>query len=206
MKTIKTIVIVVATAFLMIGCRATIHVSSSISDLAMLQLRINRDVSVRLEVVSNIQDGETIIMNEAGTARTRIVMMNQGTVLRRMVYDYMSAKFSRLYETGELRITVRLNEFTIRDFPTESTGTQVLRALGGTTAGQSRMVSVRQTASIEVVGIDINEFRNFSSTSEEHYTGELSSPVANRTLQRAANEVNNRLLMQMGAFFNEIGI
>ena len=98
--------------------------------------------------------------------------------------------------------------FTVSDYNTESGGMQVLRAAAGGSASarEPRMVSVRITASIEIVGENIDEVKNFVSSSEEAYIGQFTSEVANKAFATTVNNANNRLLMQMGAFFEEIGL
>jgi len=189
---------------LLSGCVTTIPVSSSINDFVMMGIRSNRQETVMLEIVSNIQDGQIAVMNQDETRETGKVVIHQGTVLRRMVNDYMSVKFSRLDNSGETKITVTLREFTVRDWSTESTGMQVLRALAENPR-DPRMVSARITATINIVRSNgTEETRNFISSTEEHYIGQFTSEVGNRAFATAVNNANNRLLMQMNAFFEEI--
>jgi len=205
--TVGILVALVLTIGLFIGCATNIPISSSINDFVMMGLRTNRQDSVTLEIISNIHDGETEVMNRDGTGRTGRVLTDQGTILKRMVNDYMTAKFYRLSESGDIKITIRLNEFTVQDYSVETAGMAVLRTLlVGARTRHPRMVSVRITASIDIAGENIEETRNFISSSEEHYTGQFATAVGNRAFATAVNDANNRLLMQMGAFFDEIGL
>jgi len=200
--------ILVITTIILVGCTTTIPVSSNINDFVMMGLRTNRQDNVSVEIISNIQDGEIIVMNQAGTGQTGKVIIHQGTVLRKMVDDYMVAKFSRISDSGDVQITVTLRDFSVQDYNTESGGMQVLRGLAGgsTAAREPRMVSARITATIDIVGAEINETRNFVASSEENYIGQFTSENGNRAFANVVNGANNRLLMQMGAFFEEIGM
>ena len=207
-KFYKSLVIfcIVGTVNLLAGCVTTIPVSSSISDFVMMGIRTNSQNVVNLEIISNIQDGEIAVMNENETGQTGRVILHQGAVLTRMINDYMAAKFSRMSDLGDTQITITLHDFIVRDWTTDGAGMQALRALSENPRSP-RMVSARVTARIEIVFADgTEEARNFISNTEEHYIGQFTSEIGNRAFATAVNNANNRLLMQMNAFFEEIGL
>lgn len=203
----KPIYSISCTAFILItflasACATNIPVKSSMNDFVLMGLKTNRQVTVSYEVFSNIQDGKITVLREEGAGATGSVIINESAALKRMIDDYMFARFSKISDNSDIKIVITLQSFIVRDWSTESTGMVVLRAVVGSSA-YSRMVSARIVAAIDVTQRGATETKTIIANSEETYIGEFTSPNGNKAFSDCVNSANNKLLMQLNAFFED---
>jgi hypothetical protein len=192
-----------------VGCGAVIPLTSNINDFVMLTLKSNRNDSVSYEIVSYITDGKTIVMNQTGTGRMGTLTIYQGSTLKKMLDEYMYARFSKISDDGVVKIIITLKDFTVQDYNTESKGTQVLKALFApayAAVREPRIVSAKITATLNIIRDNTEETKNFIASSEENYIGQFTSENSNRAIATCINSANNKLLMQMNKFFEELGM
>jgi hypothetical protein len=192
----------------LIGCTTVIPVTSNINDFVMMGLKTNKQDSVVFEVVSNIQDGEITVAGKDGEGTTGKVTVTEGSVLQRMVNEYMTAKFTKMSVDGDVKVKITLKDFNLQDYNTQSTGMQVLSAFAGGAAAvrQPRIITAKITAVLEITRGDQEETKNLIASAEENYVGQFTSEVSNKAVADCINSANNKILMQMNAFFEEIGM
>jgi hypothetical protein len=206
MKNICILLIVLCFGF--IGCTTVIPVTSNINDFVMMGLKTNKQDVVAFEVVSNIQDGEITVAGKDGVGTTGKVTVTEGSVLQRMVNEYMTAKFTKMADSGDVKVKITLKDFSLQDYNTQSTGMQVLGALAGGSASyrQPRIVTAKISAVLEINRGGNEETKNLIASAEENYVGQFTSEVSNKAVADCINSANNKILMQMNAFFEEIGM
>jgi hypothetical protein len=200
--------LLVVLCFGLMGCTTVIPVTSNINDFVMMGLKTNKQDSVVFEVTSNIHDGEITVAGKDGVGTTGKVTVTEGSVLQRMVNEYMTAKFTKMSESGDAKVKITLKDFSLQDYNTQSTGMQVLGALAGGSASyrQPRIVTARITAVLEINRGGQEETKNLIASAEENYVGQFTSEVSNKAVADCINSANNKILMQMNAFFEEIGM
>jgi hypothetical protein len=200
--------LLVVFGFCFIGCTTVIPVTSNINDFVMMGLKTNKQDSVVFEISSNIYDGEITVAGKDGEGTTGKVTVTEGSVLQRMVNEYMTAKFTKMSENGDVKVKIILKDFSLQDYNTQSTGMQVLSAFAGGSAAvrQPRIVTAKIIAVLEINREGQEETKNLISSAEENYVGQFTSEVSNKAVADCINSANNKILMQMNAFFEEIGM
>lgn len=191
-----------------IGCTTVIPVTSNINDFVMMGLKTNKQDVVAFEIVANIQDGEITVAGKDGVGTTGKVTVTEGSVLQRMVNEYMTAKFTKMADSGDVKVKITLKDFSLQDYNTQSTGMQVLGSLAGGSASyrQPRIVTAKISAVLEINRGGNEETKNLITSAEENYVGQFASEVSNKAVADCINSANNKILMQMNAFFEEIGM
>jgi hypothetical protein len=202
----KIFSVLIMAVVLLTGCTATIPLALNINDFVSMATKANRKDTVSLEVISHIRDGETTVFRHDGVSRTGTVRVAAGWTLARMVNEYIHTKFVNVSESGNTRIVVTLQSFVARDYNIERAGYTVLRLAFGDSSMESRMVSIRVIAAVDVIQGGRTETKNLVATSESNYFGSFTSTEGNRAFSNCVNNVNNRILMQLNAFLEELGM
>jgi hypothetical protein len=188
------------------SCATNIPVTSNINDFVMMGIKTNREDAVSLKIISNIHDGAYPVLKQDGTESGTTINIPESSVLSRMVNEYAATKFSKFSDDGTSTITVTLKEFSLQNYTTESTGMQVLRAFAGTNAGAGYIIGSRIFVTVDVERNGESETKNISATTEENYEGGSMSSSVQKYAADCINSTNNKVLMQMNAFFEELGI
>ena len=191
--------------FLLIGCTTTIPVTSNINDFVMMGLKTNRSNSVSLEIISSIIDGEIVVSGKDGEGTTGKVIVNEGSAITKMLNEYMSAKFTKLSDKGDVQIKISLLEFSLQDYNTQGTGLKILGSITGSVR-EPRIVTAKIKAVLDITRNGKVETKNLIASSEENYIGEFTSEVSNRAVAHSINSANNKILMQINSYFEEIGL
>jgi len=196
---------VVAFCGLFVSCATSIPVSSNINDFVMMGIKTNRNEPVSLQLVSNIHDGEYVILNKEGKDSGWKVSFMESSTLQRMIKEYMTSKFSDLSEAGTTTISITLQDFSYSYYTTEGTGMQVLRGLAGDASGMPCIVSARISVSVEVNRNGTVETKNIISTAEQSFvTG--TAQVYQKEAADCVNSANNKVLMLLNSYLEELQI
>jgi len=195
----------------LVACASTIPISSNLNDAVLFGIRTNRQDAVSFAFVSNIQDGEMPVLKYEGSeGDAGSVVINEGAVLKNMVSDYMAVKFSRLSAKGEDRITFTLKEFVIRDWSTldmrrvsvKLTAALELRQSGGETETKT-LIATSERRHIGQVQTQQNNSSDRSAY-ERNYDKQFISPSRNDAISFCVNDANNKLMLQLNSFFDDI--
>ena len=212
------ILVLLCAGFVCLGCTTIVPVSATIGDSVYLRLQANKREAVAIHVVSHIRDGEVAVMNERSTKRTGKIRVNQGTALRFMLSDYMTIRFPNISQNANAHIRIILKDFSVRDWDTTPTSVKaigfavnVLRVMRDKDTidlvDEARMVSVRLTGTMEYTAPDgTTTTRPLVVTTEGAYADSFASGTSVATLSRVINDANNRLLMQLNIYFDELKI
>ena len=195
---------VVAFCGLFVSCATSIPVSSNINDFVMMGIKTNRNEPVSLQLVSNIHDGEYVVLNKDGKDSGAKVSFIESSTLQHMIREYMTSKFSDLSEEGTTAIIITLQDFSYSFYTTEGTGMQVLRGLAGSTSGMPCIVSARISLSVEVNRNGTVETKNIISTAEQSFI--TGTAVYQKEAADCVNSANNKALMLLNSYFEELQI
>jgi hypothetical protein len=197
----KLLIFIIFT-LLLSACATNIPVKSSMNDFVLMGLKTNRQDTISYEITSNINDGTTTVLKEEGSGSTGSVVINEGIALKKMIADYMFARFSKISDNSDINIKIALQDFIVRDWSTESSGMTALRFVAGS-ARDSRTVSARIVAVIDVIQKGKTETKTLIATAEENYIGQFTSENGNKAFSDCVNSANNKLLMQLNSFFED---
>jgi hypothetical protein len=187
----------------LVGCATSIPVTSNINDFVVMGIKTNKNETVSLQIVSNIHDGEYVVLNQKGEDSGGKVSFTESTTLQTMIRNYMSSKFTTLSETGTTIITITLKDFSYSYYTTESGGMQVLRGLAGTTAGMPCIVSAKVSVTVDINRNGKEEMKNIIAAAEQTFvTG--TAQVYQKEAADCVNSANNKVLMMLNSYFEEL--
>jgi hypothetical protein len=221
--------VLIACAVGLLGCATTVPISSNMNDDVLFGIKMNRQDAVLFEFVSNVQDGEMPVFKYEGSdGSSGTILINEGSILENMISDYMAVKFTKISgggdayplpqkaTGGEVQITFTLKDFIVRDWSTT----------------ESRRVSVKVTAALGIQRDGAEEVKTLIATAEKKHIGQAPhqhpyqyngseraammerlyydkrniSPTRSDALSFCVNEANNKLLLQMNSFFEDINM
>ncbi|MCK4980864.1 MAG: hypothetical protein KAS62_10745, partial [Candidatus Delongbacteria bacterium] len=128
---------------------------------------------------------------------------------------YFGNKFSKLSPTGDTTVKATLKEFWVEQYSTDSGGKQTLVALFGGEINTMCVAKVKLLLTVNKNGEELTKL--ISTTSEDTFisgigTGTSTSNVykgkdsIQHTHARNINKANNKVVMMMNAYFEEIGL
>lgn len=218
-----SILALIACAGLLAGCAVTttVPISSTMSDHVLFGIKTNRQDTVSYKFASNIQDGEmTLLRHEGSENSAGTVVMHQSSVLKNMIGDYMAVKFSRVSGGSDAEITFTLKDFTVRDvkaIDAHRASVKITAAMNINRAGAEQETKTFIVASERryiAQSYQPNYMVPHSSPPSESERAALerlyrkrdTSPSRRDALSYCVHDANNKLLLQMNSFFDEINM
>ncbi|MBC8180068.1 hypothetical protein H8E88_02985 [candidate division KSB1 bacterium] len=217
-KSILTSIVAALIAIIFSGCASNLPMTSSLNDFVMMGTKVNSTENVSFQCESNIVDG---LIKPFDKDKVKEVSGHPGfnhtesATLGRMLNEYMGNKFANLSPSGKTVIKATLKDFWIEQYSTDSGGKQVLVALVG---GEINMICVAKVKVLLTVNKDGEELTKIINvTSEDTYvsgigTGTSTSNIyrgkdsIEHTHARNINKANNKVIMMINAYFEEIGL
>jgi len=215
----KSLLFVVSlTILLMVGCAANLPMTSSLNDFVMMGTKVNSAENVSFQYESNITDG---LIKPFSKDKIKEVAGHPGfnhtesSTLERMVNEFMGNKFAKLSPNGTTIVKANLKEFWIEQYSIDSGGKQVFTALFGGETNVMCVAKIKVILSVNRNGEDLTKI--ISITSEDTFvsgigTGTSTSNVyrgkdsVQHTHARNINKANNKVIMMMNSYFEEIGM
>jgi len=215
----KSLLFVVSlTILLMVGCAANLPMTSSLNDFVMMGTKANSAENVSFQYESNITDG---LIKPFSKDKIKEVAGHPGfnhtesSTLERMVNEFMGNKFAKLSPNGTTIVKANLKEFWIEQYSIDSGGKQVFTALFGGETNVMCVAKIKVILSVNRNGEDLTKI--ISITSEDTFvsgigTGTSTSNVyrgkdsVQHTHARNINKANNKVIMMMNSYFEEIGM
>ncbi len=181
-----------------VGCASHIPLTASMNDFVLLGIKANNSDTVRFVYETKVVDGTL--------KQSSLIEHSEGTVFGLMIQDYMQNKFTKMSPEGDVVIKVTQTDFEATMNVVDSTGTQVAKALFGGTQNYMMKAQVKINVLIERDGKQMT--KNISGTSESPFSskGSASKDVIARTHGENINKANNKVLMLLNAYFEEIGL
>jgi len=195
-------ILTISAIILLTGCAANLPISSSINDFVYMGTKTNTKDFVTLSFKSNVLDGKIIPYkkDKAGSVGGVEYTHGESTILNNMINEYMSNKFSKLNAGSDIQIEVTLKDFWIEQYSTDSGGMQVLKALAETPANYMCTAKLKLEVHVKVNGED--KVKLITATSDNSNQGYS----LDRAHAENINKVNNKAIMLMNAYFEEIGL
>jgi len=209
---------VVSIAIFLSGCATNLPMTSTLNDFVMMGTKVNTSENVSFIYESNVVDG---LIKPFDRDKVKEVAGHPGfnhtesSTLGRMLNEFMGNKFSNLSPNGETTIKAVLQDFWIEQYSTDSGGKQVLAVLAG---GEINMICVAKVKVLLIVNRNGEELTKIITvTSEDTYvsgigTGTSTSNIyrgkdsIEHTHARNLNKANNKVIMMINSYFEEIGL
>lgn len=217
MKHVFTLAAVILFPLLSWNCASTISLTSNINDFVMMGIKTNTNAKVDFQYSSKVQDGEVKPYTKdkqeqvSGTSYN----LDEPSSFKNMISEYMSDKFPNINPNGSTKINVTLEDFYIEQYSEESTGKKVLTALFG---GENNYILVAEVKVLVTVNHNGQESSKIiTGISEDRYiqgvgTGTSTSNVyrGNNSIENVhasnINKANNKVLMLLNSYFQELGL
>lgn len=202
----------------MAGCAPiNLPMSSTLNDFLVMGIKPNSNIKVSLSFSSLIQDGATFpydkdkkvpLSGHPGYNHT------EATTLERMVRELIGNKFM-VEPTSDTNISITLKDFYLEQYSTDSTGQQVLVALGGGEINMILAVNVKVLLNVRYNGKEVS--RVFNSRSEDQYVSGVGTGTSTSYIYRGKdsiesvharniNSANNKVLMFINRQLEEMGL
>lgn len=199
------------------GCATNVPLTSNINDFVLMGTKTNTSDSIAFSYESNVTDGNvkpfsqdkaTLVSGHPGYNLT------QSATLQRMVNNYLEYKFMRIEPSAPVQVSLVINDFWIEQYSIDSTGKQVFVALIG---GETTMkTSATLKAVLKITGDNGESIKAFIVSSEGTYVSGVSTGTSTSNIYRGKdsiefshaeniNNVNNKLIMLMNAYLEELG-
>jgi len=217
-STITKSSLIVLVALFFGGCATNLPMTSSLNDFVMMGTKVNSTENVSFQYESNFTDG-LVKPFERDKAKEVVAHPgynhSQSATLGRMLNEFMGNKFAKLSPSGTTNVKATLMDFWIEEYSTDSGGKMVLTALAG---GEINMMCVAKVKVLLSVNKDGEELTKIISiTSEDTYvsgvgTGTSTSNIyrgkdsLEHTHARNINKANNKVIMMINSYFEEIGL
>ena len=217
MKQSISVSAIILFSFFLYSCSSTIPLTSNINDFVMMGIKINTNEKVNFTYSSKVQDGnvKAYTKDKVEEVSGPGFNLSESSTLKKMLSEYMNNKFPNLNSEGSTKINISLEDFYIEQYTEESTGKQVVTALFG---GETNYILVAKVKVLLTINRNGQEYSKIiTGTSEDKYvkgvgTGTSTSNVyrGNESLENVhaknINNANNKVLMLLNAYFQEIGL
>lgn len=217
-KSIFTSIIVVLIAIIFSGCATNLPMTSSLNDFVMMGIKVNSAENVSFQYESNIVDG---LIKPFNKDKVKEISGHPGynhtqsATFGRMMKEFLENKFANFSSNGTTNINATLKDFWIEEYSTDSGGKQILVALAGGEINMMCLAKVKVIISVKRNGEDLTKI--ITVTSEDTYisgvgTGTSTSNIyrgqgsIEHTHARNINKANNKVIMMLNNYFEEIGL
>lgn len=205
-------------ALFLCGCATNLPMTSSLSDFVIMGTKVNSNESVSFQYESNVTDG---LIKPFDKDKTKEISGNPGfnhsesATLGRMLNEFMGNKFAKLSPSGKTIVKATLKDFWIEQYSIDSGGKQVLAALVGGEINIMCLAKVKVLLTVIKDGEELTKI--ISVSSEDTYvsgigTGTSTSNIyrgknsLEHTHARNINKANNKVIMMINSYFEEIGL
>ena len=203
---------------MLMSCATSLPMTSSINDFVMMGTKTNTTNEIKFHFSTKIMDGlvkpfnknqESEITGHAGYNHT------ESSTLNRMLKEYLSNKFSKISESGDTKIEVTLKDFWIEQYSTDSGGSQFAAVMFGGEINNLCVANLKLLLKVEANGKTLT--KNISVTSEDNFVQGIGTGTSTSNVYRGSNsieyvharninKVNNKALMLLNSYFEEIGL
>ena len=200
------------------GCATSLPMKSSINDFVMMSTKTNSKANVKFDYDSQVADG---LIKPFKKDKIKVISGHFGfnhtesATLGRMMKEYMGNKFMNINDAGDTSIKATLKDFWLEQYSTDSTGMQLLVAFGG---GETNIICVTKVKVLLTINHNGEEYTKMISVSSEanHVSG-MGTGTNTSNLYRGKesiqhvhanniNKANNKVVMMMNSYFDEIGL
>ena len=218
MKRIASLFVTIISFSLIIGCASNIPMTSTLNDFVMMGTKVNSSENVSFEYQSEITDGLIKPYNKDKTGEVSGhpgFNHTESTTLGVMLKEYMSNKFTNMNSTGNTKITAVLKDFWLEQYSPESGGKKFAVAMFGGEINYLCIAKIKVFLSVYHNGKKYEKI--ISTTSEDTYVHGVGTGTGTSSIYKGKNSVehvharninkaNNKLVMMINSYLEEIGL
>jgi|APSaa5957512493_1039668.scaffolds.fasta_scaffold98406_1 hypothetical protein len=214
---IKSSLIVIVAIFIG-GCATNLPMTSSLNDFVMMGTKVNSSENISFQYTSNITDG---LLKPFEQDKAKEVSGHPGfnhtqsATLGRMLNEFLENKFSKISPNGSTTITAVLKDFWIEQYSTDSGGKVALAVLVGGEINMMCIAKVKILLTINRNGEELTKI--ISVSSEDTYVSGIGTGTSTSNIYRGKNSLehthakninkaNNKVIMMMNSYFEELGL
>jgi len=200
------------------SCTTNLPMTSSLNDFVMMGTKINSTEEVSFQYESNIADG---LVKPFDRDKAKEVAGHSGfnhtqsSTLGRMLNEYLGNKFSNISPSGATVVNVTLKDFWIEQYSTDSGASQALAIFAGGEINMMCVAKVKVLISVTKDGEELTKI--ISITSEDTFVSGMGTGTSTSNIHRGKdsiqhtharniNKANNKVIMMMNSYFEEIGL
>lgn len=215
-KIIKSSVVVLIALFIG-GCATRLATTSSLNDFVVMGTKTNNVEKVSFQYASDIMDGlikpfERDKIDEVpGHPGFKHL---QSSTLSRMLKEFMGNKFSKLSPNGTTIIKATLKDFWIEQYLADSNSDVLWDALAGREVNLICIAKIKVLLTVNNNGEKLS--KTISVSSEDTYISSKASGASSdvntgknsieNIHARNINKANNKVIIMMNSYFEEIGL
>jgi hypothetical protein len=216
----KTVLLtIVALSMFLSACSITktIPMNNNLNDFVMMGTKSNGKVTINYNYESKVSDG-VISLYDKGKGEVNEynkISHTENLSLKSMIKEYLENKFTKIQENGNVKINVVLEDFNVE-----------MNIVGGDEKAWSvslvggEMTTIL-TAKVKVKLNIVNDGKvyekNIATSADENYVSGVGTGTQTSNLYRGAdsweltiakaiNSANNKVVMMMNSYFEEIGL
>jgi hypothetical protein len=203
MKKAAVLTSFVVVAFGLLGCASTIPMSANLNDFVMFGIETNNAVTIMYDFSSQVTDGETKFYTKdkekIDNGHTAAIITESAT-LKRMLANYMGAKFTTIVPNGSISIKIILQDFWLETY-TENMAQALLFGVNN--------LNTMYTANIKVLVVITKDGQEHTkvlqTSSDDVQSGQsIGQNSWENVVGRVINDTNNKVLMLLNAYFEEL--
>ena len=177
-----------------LGCSVALPMTSTVNDFVLLGIKANNEQRVDFRYSSEVTDGKIHPFTHT-----------QATTFEVMIHEYMQNKFVHLTPDAETVIEITLAGFVIRAEAIDSVGKQVVSGLFG--AKSNYKLTAKVEVHLSVIREEDGVTKTLTGTAESTLTAKSDDNTAFALAHgRNVNNANNKILMLLNAYFEELGL
>lgn len=194
---------------LSVGCTQNLPMSTTLNDFILMGTRTNSSDKIKFEFETFVPDGQMKVYTKNKVKETGGKFTHtESTALKTMLNDYMFNKFSQFDMGDDVIIKVILKDFWIEQYITDSGGTQAIKILdtilSGTAHKSNYLISAKLKIQITVIKDGKENVKMIMATSDGTSYSQNAAPMAIHG--ENVNKVNNKAIMLINSYFEEIGL
>jgi len=201
MKT-RTMLMMFAVLMLIAGCAQNVPMKSSINEFVLMNIKTSSQKGVNFTFSSDLVGTKLPLYGKDMKPFSGMVSYNadETTTLRTMFNEYLQNKFFEIDPSALVSIDIKLDDFYVEYYTTDSVGTQILQGLAEM---PSNYLSSAKLALIIRLNINGNIIDKRLTASTDVTT---SGNQSVNGIGDSINQVNNKMLMLVNAFLAENGL
>ena len=195
-----SIMIPLVVALLCVGCAQNIPMKSSINEYVLMNIKTSSQKGIDYTFSSDLVGKKLALYGRNKQEISGNYICDESGVLNSMLKEYVENKFFEITDTAPISLSVKLVDFYVEYYSTDSIGSQILQSLLEEDSNYMSSSKLSLILSLTKEGIEINKR---ITTSADATTSGAQNIVG---IGDSINQANNKALMLINAFLAENGL
>jgi hypothetical protein len=201
------IIILLAGVLFVMGCTQNIPMKSSINEYVLMNIKTSSQKGINFTYSSNITNPKLNLVGKNMKPAKGYGTYNcdENTTLKSMISEYLQNKFFEINGSSPLSIDVKLEDFYVQYYCTDTAGAQILSGLAASLSNSTPTGNYLSSSKIALVVTMVKDGQTFNKrlTASSDYTG---SGATVKNIGDSISQANNKVLMLLNAYLAENGL